>query len=296
MADYLFLIMGMIGMAGLSVFAAFYNRKNAALTGVSRLYTLLVVTAAFLSWCVLYALDFSFEPRVLFYSLFYGIGYATAMLGIIGALGSGSVALTAFVKQFSFVFVSIWGYFFFPNEHFTWQAGVGIAAIALSMFLCLVSGKNRKTGEGTPAVSLRWLLFAGMLLGGNVLCSLLQKYQQMAYPGEHKSMMMVFGVGFAVIVAALFTLKEDKTHWRTAVKTSFGFPLMAGACSGILNLAILLLATSVTLSSGFVFSGMAVGGLVITMLCDVLVFGERLSLRQWVGMVLGTGALVFLNI
>ena len=46
--DYLYLAFGMIGMAGLSVFAAFYNRKNAARTGVSRLYTLLVVTFAFL--------------------------------------------------------------------------------------------------------------------------------------------------------------------------------------------------------------------------------------------------------
>ena len=292
--DYLYLFFGMVGMGGLSVFAAFYNRKNAQREGVSRLYTLLVVIFAFLGWCVLYAFDFSFEPKVLLFSVFYGVGYATAMLGMIGALSSGSVALTAFVKQFSFVFVSIWGYFV-RWDSFTLPAAFGIAAIVLSMLLCLVSGKGEKR-EGRPAVTLKWLLFASMLLGGNVLCSLLQKYEQLAYPGEHKSMMMVFGVGFAIFFAFLFTLKEKKTHWHAAIKTSFQFPLLAGACSALLNLSILLLANSEVISSGLAFSGMAVGGLVLTMIADLLFFRERLSLRQWIGMVLGTGALVFLNI
>lgn len=293
--DYLYLAFGMIGMGGLSVFAAFYNRKNAARTGVSRLYTLLVVTFAFLGWCILYAFDFSFAPKVLLYSVFYGVGYATAMLGMIGALGSGSVALTAFVKQFSFVFVSIWGYFA-GWDTFSWKPALGIAVIILSMALCLISGKKDKVQAGRPAVTLKWIVFASMLLGGNVLCSLLQKYEQIAYPGEHKSMMMVFGVGFAIFFAFLFTLKEDKTYWRAAVKSSFQFPLLAGFCSALLNLAILLLANSTVISSGLAFSGMAVGGLVLTMIADVVIFRERLSVRQWIGMVLGTGALVFLNI
>ena len=293
--DYLYLLLGMVGMGGLSVFAAFYNRKNAKRPGTSRLYTLLVVTAAFLGWCVLYAFDFSFEPRVLIYSAFYGIGYATAMLGMIGALSSGSVALTAFVKQFSFVFVSIWGYFA-GWDRFTWKPALGIGVIVISMALCLISGKKDKKSEGRPAVTLKWVLFASLLLFGNVLCSLLQKYEQLEYPGKHKSMMMVFGVGFAIFFAFLFTLKEKKTHWGAAVKTSFHFPLLAGGCSALLNLSILLLANSEVISSGLAFSGMAVGGLVLTMLADVFIFRERLSVRQWIGMVLGTGALVFLNI
>ena len=177
------------------------------------------------------------------------------------------------------------------------SAGLGIAAIALSMFLCLVSPQKGKVqAEGRPAVTLKWLLFASMLLGGNVLCSLLQKYEQISYPGEHKSMMMVFGVGFAILFAFLFTLKEDKTNWRPAVKSSFQFPLLAGCCSALLNLSILLLANSEVISSGLAFSGMAVGGLVLTMIADLVFFHERLSLRQWIGMALGTGALVFLNI
>ena len=294
--DYLYLLLGMVTMGGLSVFAAFYTRKNAKRENVSRLYTLMVVFFALLGWCVLYAIDFSFEPRVLLYSVFYGVGYATAMLGVVGALSSGSVALTAFVKQFSFVIVSIWGYFFFPGEVFGWKAALGIGLIALSMYLCLVSGKSEKPADGRPIVTVKWLIYAVMILGGNALCSLLQKYQQMAYPGEHKSMLMVFGVGFALVVAAIFALGEKKDDWKAAAKTSFQFPLLAGCCSAGLNLSILLLATSETLSSGFVFSGMAVGGMVVTLLASLIAFRERLSLRQWAGIVIGTGALVFLNI
>ena len=97
----------------------------------------------------------------------------------------------------------MWGYFV-QWDRFSLSAGLGIAAIVLSMFLCLVSGKKEKGQiEGHATVNLKWLVFASMLLGGNVLCSLLQKYQQISYPGEHKSMMMVFGVGFAIFFAFL---------------------------------------------------------------------------------------------
>ena len=135
-----------------------------------------------------------------------------------------------------------------------------------------------------------------MILGGNALCSILQKFEQLRYPGQYKSMMMFFGVGFAVIVAFLFSLGEKKENWRAAVKSCFYFPMLAGACSTVLNFAILMLATSKILGSGVVFSGMAVGALTVTMLCDVILFRERLSVRQGIGMVLGTAALVFLNV
>lgn len=294
--DYLYLLFGMVGMGGLSVFAAFYNRKNAERTNVSRLYTLMVTIFALLGWVVLYLIfDRTFEPKVLLFSAFYGVGYATAMLGVVGALRAGSVALTAFVKQFSFVFVSIFGYFVGWGR-FSLPAGIGIAAIVVLLLLCLTSEKKEKGGDGRPKVTLRWFLFALMILGGNALCSILQKYQQILYPGKHQCMMMLFGVAFAVGVAALFGIGEKKTHWRAAVKHSFQFPLLAGCCSAALNLAILLLATSKIFTSGFVFSALAVGGLAVTMLADLILFRERLSVRQWIGMVLGTGALVFLNI
>ena len=114
--------------------------------------------------------------------------------------------------------------------------------------------------------------------------------------GKRWIFMVVSTVAILGMGGFLFTLKEKKTHWGAAVKTSFHFPLLAGGCSTLLNLGILLLANSEVISSGLAFSGMAVGGLVLTMLADVLIFRERLSVRQWIGMVLGTGALVFLNI
>lgn len=291
MTSYLYLVGAMLGSALLSVSGTFYTKRNASRPNVSSLYTFLVSCSVTVGWLLIFLADPSFDAGVLWYSLGYGVGYVVAILGLVGALSSGSVALTAFFKQLSLVAVSVWGFFFW-DEPVTLTAVTGMTLIAVALALCLLGKGN---GEAKMKLSPKWFLCVGMLLAGNALCSILQRYQQMAFDGQHGSMMMLFATAFSIVVAFLFCLREDKTHYRAALKKTWYFPVVTGAGSAVMNLFIILLATS-PLPPSLIYSGIAVGGFVVTTLASVVVFRERLILRQWIGLGVGALAILFLNL
>lgn len=287
---YLYLLCAICFSAALSILGTLYNNKNAQRPNVSRLYSLMTSCSVFISWLVIYAFDFSFAPGVIIYSLAYGIFYTMAMLGLINALNTGSVSLTAFVKQLSLACVAFWGFFFWDTP-FTFNVAIGLILIVIALSLCLFN----KDKKGDGGLSWKWFLFALMLLIGNAGCSIMQKYQQAAFDGQHGSMMMAFATGFAVLINLIVASKEDKTHWKDAIRASWGFPAAAGLSSALTNQFILLL-ISTSLSASLVYPGIAVGGLMLTVLVSVVVCNEKLRRQQWIGLAVGAVALIFLNL
>ena len=275
----------------LSILGTTFNRKNAAHRHVSNLYNLLIVCSMLVSWSILYALDFSFDIGVLPYSIGFAFFYTLAMIGHIQALQSGSVALTAFVKQLSLVFVSLWGFVFWDTP-LKPTTILGIALIVVALALCFF---KKTSDDSKNTVTAKWFGFATLLLIGNAGCSIVQKYQQFAFGGEHRSLLMVCASACAVVMCLLLCHKADKSDWSVTVRTSWQFPVLAGISSALLNLLVLLMA-STSLSPSVIYPGIALGGVTLTVLMSVIVFKERLRTRQWVGLVIGMVALLFLNL
>ena len=290
--EYFYLVIATACSSSLSVIASFYNRKNIDRQNVSRLYALMVSIGVFCSWAVIYAFDLSFDPKVLLYSLLYGTCYALAMTGLINALKNGSTVLSEYVKSLSLVFVSVWGFIFW-NVSLTVNVAIGLVLIALALFFLLYKGKN--VNVSSKPITLRWALFCLMLLVGNAGCSIVQKYQQMAFNGLHGKQLMFFGTMIAVLVCFIFSIKEDKTNWKMAAKRTGFFPIIAGISSAVLNLLIMILYTT-TISTSVIFPVIAVGGLSLTVLVSIFIFKERLKPIQWIGLVVGVVAVALLNI
>lgn len=289
---YLFLFGSMCSSGALSVLGTSFNRKNSARRQVSTLYNLLIACSVLVSWLILYAFDFSFDFGVLPYSVGFAFFYTLAMIGHIQALKSGSVSLTAFIKQLSLVFVSLWGFVFWDSP-ITANVGIGLVLITVALALCFL-GKKRDGRQGA-VISMKWVGYAAILLIGNAGCSIIQKYQQLAFNGAHRSMLMVFASLCSVIFCLVLGRKEDKGDWTATVRDSWYFPVGAGVASALLNLFVLRMA-STTLSPSIIYPGIAVGGVTLTSLASVVLFKERLLWRQWVGLAIGVIALVFLNL
>ena len=289
--NYFFLVAAMASSALLSVMSSLFGRQNRDVMHTSSLYSLIVTAAATLSFGVLFLWNPSFDARVLLYSLLYGIFYTVAMLGMFGAYRIGSTSLTAFVKQLSLVAVAFWGLAFWDNP-LSLSVTVGLILIIVALFFCFAPSKGKKE-EYT--VSLKWLLFAAMLLVGNAGCSIVQKYQQIAFDGKHGNLLMLFGVFFSFLVCFVLFLFGKRPRLTEVKKISFLCPVFGGIGSALLNLFILLLMQS-TLSESVIFPGIAVGGLGLTVLFSFAVYRERQRPIQWLGLAVGTVALVFLNL
>lgn len=294
MTDYIYLIFATFCSSALSVIASLYNRKNARLANVYKLYPLLLSIGALISWGVFYALDFSFDVKVLLYSLIYGICFTLATTGLISALKSGPTMITEYVKSLSLIFVSVWGFIFW-QEPFTLLVGIGLVLIAIALFLCLSKRKNEFVIKNTKPITLKWAFFCLILLSCNAGCSIIKKYQQMEFNKQHGMQFMFFASIIAVIVAFVLSLKEDKTNWKTAIKKTWYLPMLSGLSSATLNYLYLILFAS-SISTSVIFPVIAVGGLAITITVSFFVFKERLSTLQWIGIFIGGIAVALLNI
>jgi len=276
--------------AMITVAGRIYNTKNNDKNNVSKLYNMLVPTFASVGWLVLWCFDFSFDARVLPYALLYGIGYTLFTFGMLGALKFGSTSLTALIKQLALVGVSFWGFIFWDTP-FTLICGIGIVLIVVSLVCCLLN-KEEKSSEHNV---FKWLLCALMITVGNAGCSIVQRYQQMAFDYQHKNMFMFFGVLFSALVCVVISVTEDKSNWKSAFKSSWYCPLLTGLSSVLSNVFILLM-VKYQLSAAIIYPGVAVGGLMITTATSLVFFRERLRPLQWCGLVVGAVALVLLNL
>ena len=286
---YLYLACTMICSAALNLLGTFFNRKNAARPNASSVYNILVACSAALTWMAVTLVNPAFHPAVLLYSAGYGICFTLAIGGLIGALKHGPVPLTAFAKQLSLICVSLWGFVFWQVK-ITVFTVIGLLLLAASLYLCFLSGNSR-----SGRISAKWIFYVGMLIAGNAGCSIIQKYQQMAFDGQYGSAMMLAASLLSAALCALLARKNPTPRWREILRNSWFYPVLAGMSSALMNLFVILLA-STTLSPSIIYPGQATGGFILTTLISLCFLREKISPRVGVGLAIGAAALVLLNV
>ena len=213
---YVYLFGATVCSALLSIMGSLFNRKNAAYKNFSMLYNFILIAAACLGWGVIYLTDFSFDARVLPYSLGYAAGYAMALISLFKALECGPVSLTALLKSISMISVSIWGFIFWDASP-TPYVLTGLALVLVSLVLCFAQKRKEKAG-GTP---FKWYIYTALLFIGNGGSLIVQKYQQIAFGGAHKNMLMFFATATAAIACLVFFQKADINLGVTQIRGSF---------------------------------------------------------------------------
>ncbi len=291
---YFYLITTLFLSTAISVCGGFFNQKNADKTDPAPIYNLTYCLTCLVCWVILFCTDLSFDPRVLLYSCGFGFCYAFCQLGYIGALSCGSLLLTNLILQLSLIGTSIWGFFFW-NTGFTPTVGIGLVLVVISLWLCLYT-KNEKNGETkTEKFSFKWLFFALLAFTGNAGCSIIQRTQQMHFEEQYGNQLMAFAMIFAVIFTLVIYLRSNKTQTRVILRGSAIFPIIAGASNFLLNLFVILLA-STSLSPSLIYPTIAVGGIALVSIFSLVVFRERLRLTQWIGIAVGALAVLLLSI
>lgn len=288
---YVFLFLATAFSAMITIGGKLFNIRAKQLKNVSQLYNFLYALFASTGWLIAWIFDFSFDIKVLSYSFLYGVGYCAFTIGMLGAIKTGLTSLTALIKQMSLVCVSFWGFIFWGTK-VTAASLVGIILIILSLFFCLLK-KGDKAKENSN--TLKWLFYALLIAIGNAGCSITQRYQQTAFNYQHKNMFMFFGVFFAAIFCLALAIRENKQDWKTAIKTAWCFPALAGLSSLFSNVFILLMIKS-QISPAIIYPTIAVGGLMFTIIISLIFFREKLRPLQWCGIIIGSIALVLLNL
>lgn len=289
MVNYIYLASATTCIAMTGIWGAYYNRKNTG-KGDSALYSFLQLCSVFLGWLVLWLMNFSFNIKVLPYSLLFSVGYTLAMVGMIKAMETGSVALTSLIMQLSLIGATIWGFFFWDSA-VTELVVIGLVLVVVALTLCLYDGKEEKTVKKDK----RWFIYVSLMFVGNACGTIVQKDQQIRFAGEYGNQMMCMATLFAFVFCAVRFWRSEKGEVKKVLKTSLQYPVLSGLSNVSSNFFVILLAVS-PLSPSLVYPVLSVGGLMITMLFSLFVFQEKMRWWQWLGIAIGSLSVALLSI
>ena len=275
--------------ASSSVFGKIFNKKNDEKRDATIFYNFFLMVSVFIGWGILYGIDFSFEANVLWYSALFAVCYSACNLGIINALKYGPAMLTSLFISLSLILTTLWGFFFWEAK-ITAPVVIGLLLVVCAIVLCLYSKEKEE-----KAFSWKWLFYVALAFFGNAGCSIVQRTQQVAYNGQHGNMLMVFAIGFSLILYAIIYLQSDKKDTSAMLKTSWWMPIGAGICNLVLNVFVMLLALT-ALSPSLIYPVIGVGGIAVVTVFSLLVFKEKMRWSQWLGVSVGAIAVLLLSI
>lgn len=235
------------------------------------------------------------------FTIVFGVffGAVTALQGItnIAALQVGPMSYTSVIISFSTLISALSGAMFF-NESLNWAHILGIALMLVSFTLAAKSDNDEKKAN------VKWLFLCLIAFAATGAIGIMQKvHQSSGYRGELNAFLIIAFVASAIFCSIFASLlkrrecrladaKEKGNKSKMQAWFLLGIMLASGASVAVNNKFNLYL--SGVMDSAVFFPIVNVGGLVLATLAAVLLFKEKLSKKQWVGVVFGIASVVFL--
>lgn len=245
--------------------------------------------------CCMFALIFfvinsggrlDFNVSIIPYALGFAIAYGTATASSVFALKTGPLSLTTLFIAYSLLVPTLYGIIFLKDP-ISPMLYVGLGLLMVSLFLI-----NVKKNENLKFSPL-WIVYVLLVFFSNGMCSTVQKMQQLKFDGAYKNEFMI--IALAVVTIVLFTVgilqKGNKTEM---LKPCLKYGVVKGFGNGFMN--YLVMVVSAALPNAVLFPSISAGGIVLTYICSLLIYKEKLTRIQTVGYILGIVSIVFLNL
>ncbi len=236
------------------------------------------------------------SPFTVMLALLFGLVTLIQQVTNMQALEAGPLSYTTVIISLSTLIPTLSGAVIW-NEKIS---AVQIAGIIL-MVGCFVL--SVEFGGEKKKASLRWLAFCLAAFVCTGLIGVMQKWHQSTpYSGEQDAFLIIaFAFSFissaaycAVTVIAKKRLNkaEEKGKKKILALLPLIIMVVSGMCVAANNKLNLHL--SGVMESAVFFPTVNGGGLALTLLASIVIFKEKLSVRQWLGMLLGIASVILL--
>ena len=238
-----------------------------------------------------------FNVKVSLYTVIMAILFGTLIMGQIMssalAMKIGPWAYTAVMMSLSTVIPALSGVLF-------WNEKLGVNKILgiILMIICFVlSVKNNEEDINKKKSNVKWFLLsliASLCTGG---FGILQKMHQSSVYKNELSMFLVISFAFSGLISYIIMNikgiknKTNKNHFNKKIILFFALAGIGTAFNHSINLYL-----SGAMESAVFFPVMSGGELVFVTLTSVLIFKEKLSKKQWIGLMCGILATIILCI
>lgn len=247
-----------------------------------------------------------YNPQSLLYSLFFAVCYAGSTITFVLAVNCGSLALTSTIHSFALIIPTVLGFLIW-NEPVSAIKIVGIVIFAVSLLLI-----GEKVDKGQKLISAKWLVLMVISFFCEGFAPVAIKMHSIALgekaAAEANGVFMALAYVMAVVgilVAAL--LKEGrvtvpavdgtkpKNFMLDSLKIALPFAAAGGVCNGLYNFMNTIVSNN-NLNVSVFFPVISAGQLILTLVIAMVLFKEKLSLKQLFAIGFGIVAIVLLNI
>lgn len=283
--NYIILFIIILGMILQSIIRKEFDIKNKGAYNILVFNVILSATSLFMLLC-LCKFRLQFHVPTLIYSLVFAVSFSITMICSFKALEYGLLSLTSLVIAYSLAIPTIFGIVVL-RESIKSTVVIGIILLAFSLFFI-----NKKGGENK--ITLKWAVMAFLSFLGNGTASAVLKMHQVNYPGLYRLDFMVFGMAVVTIISVLTCINIKPADFISEVKKNYIYAISAGAASGAVNYAVIILSSKMTAS--VMFPLISAGNIVLTYFVSVLWYKEKLSRIQILGFLMGTISVIALNL
>ena len=246
------------------------------------------------------------------YDLSVGISLSTALLGILFgvvtmlslvmgtlAIANGPWAYTTVLISLSSIIPTLSGAIFWSEK----LSVLKIVGIVFMIICFILSVQNKDKDAEKKRATFRWLIFAlvSALATGGI--GVLQKIQGYSSHQDEVGFFLLIAFGFSAVCSlaiALFLSKKNQTvaFFTKKIKDKrlkwiFVALLGLAGLSISLNHALNLYLSSVMESAVF-FPLVNGGNLILVTLLSIVVYKEKLAVKQWIGLACGSIAVICL--
>jgi drug/metabolite transporter (DMT)-like permease len=291
------LVVSLIFNVAMTVTKKLYNRTAPAGRESNWFYNTCMGAA-----CLLFILIFSIDPTAVEpFGAITDFSFVSAGLGILfgilvlaqsytymWALEIGPFSYTSVIVSLASLIAAISGIWFGESIDVFQYLGMGI------MVLCIVFSTDKNNGSRKS--SLKWLVIALVSCLTNGFVGIMQKIHQNTEYKAQSTAFLVSAFAFMTVVSALLWLYERKKSGESKFNPNakqIAFALISGATFAVPHTANLYLAGA--MPSAVFFPIINTGGLILTLLAATLLFKEKLSHLQWVGIALGLISSLFVS-
>lgn len=285
-----------------SVIQTRYSRRTGGGLCALYLYTAASAAVSALAVLLLAGCRLVFSVFTVWLALLFGAVVCLQQLTLLLALSKGPLSYTMVIVAMSTLITALSGVLFW-HEHLRAVQLVGIVLMVLCLVLS-VKRESKKSGEsGGRRLSAVWLLLALLAMAFNGGVGILQKtHQSSAHKAELPAFLFVafaFCAVFSVLCYLFLTIRARGKRQETGAEESTAHSprlsrnlivlfLLSGVCVALCHCINLYLSGVVAAAVFFpIVNG---GALMLTTLASLLLFHERLSLTQWLGLALGAVA------
>lgn len=271
------------------IFTKFFTVRYAENKYARDIYAIITALGAaivLLFWCS----DYKVSLFTVLLSIGFGIVTSLQKVFSLNAIATGPWAYTSVISSLSSLIPTLSGAIFW-NEKIVLIQWIGIAL----MIVCILLSSNFK--QGGNKASFKWLLFCAGTFVTTGFIGVMQKIHQTSEFKGELDMFLIFSFLFSAIFSS-FTLtqsylkndKEERVHAKHDIKmvlklAIIGLLFACSVCVAVNNKFNLFL--SGAMDSAVFFPLVNGGGLILTTLFSVVIFKERLSVKQWIGLAVG---------